>query len=191
MRRLLMVVLLAATALLAGCAGAPDRPDSPMPPGDEVPAANSLGEADIAFLQAMVAHTEQSVEIARSVEDRINNPELTVLVAAVEVTEFDENAMTRAWLQAVDSDSTETSGAQPTGQAIGDGGAARLRDMPDEAVDAVLCDLLGTHHRAAAELARLHAGAGDSPQVLAYARRVEQSRTAGAAHLDRLSPGDR
>jgi len=98
--------------------------------------------------------------------------------------------MTRAWLQAVDSDPAATASPEDIGQAAIDGGLDRLRDTPDAAVDAVLCELLGTHHRTAAELARSHAEAGTSPEVLAYARRVEQSRAAGADILDRLSSGD-
>lgn len=185
MRRLLLVALLATAALLAGCAGTAERRDTRAEVGDEVPAATSMNEADIRFLQAMAAHTEQSVEIARSVQDRIDDPEIKMLVGAVKATEFDEHVMTRAWLQAVDSDPAATAPAQGA-----DEGLARLRGTPEAAVDAVLCELLGTHHRTAAELARSHTEAGASPEVLAYARRVERSRTAGAELLDRLSAGD-
>ncbi|ABP54113.1 DUF305 domain-containing protein [Salinispora tropica] len=190
MRRLLLVALLATAALLAGCAGTPERPATQVAVDDEVPAATSMNEADIRFLRVMAAHTEQSVEIARSVQDRIDDPEIKILVGAVKATEFDEHVMTRAWLQAVDSDPAATASPEDIGQAAIDGGLDRLRDTPDAAVDAVLCELLGTHHRTAAELARSHAEAGTSPEVLAYARRVEQSRAAGADILDRLSSGD-
>lgn len=190
MRRLLLVALLATAALLAGCAGTAERRDTRAEVGDEVPAATSMNEADIRFLQAMAAHTEQSVEIARSVQDRIDDPEIKILVGAVKATEFDEHVMTRAWLQAVDSDPAATAPAQGAGRAAADEGLARLRGTPEAAVDAVLCELLGTHHRTAAELARSHTEAGASPEVLAYARRVERSRTAGAELIDRLSAGD-
>ncbi|WP_025620271.1 DUF305 domain-containing protein [Salinispora cortesiana] len=192
MRRLLLVALLATAALLAGCAGTPEHPDEiQATAGDGVPAATLMGEADIRFLQAMAAHTAQTVEIVRSAQGRIDDPEVKVLVDAIEVTEFDENVMVRAWLQAVDTDNAATGRAEIAGSATVDRGLAQLRGTPDAAVDAMLCELLGTHHRAVAELARSHGKAGTSPEVLTYAHRVDQSRTAGAETLDRLSSGDR
>ncbi|MDM4722350.1 DUF305 domain-containing protein [Micromonospora sp. WMMA1363] len=191
MRRLPLIALLAVAALMAGCARTPEQ-DAPGPSAtDEVPVATSTNGADVLFLRMMAVHTGQTLEIIRSGRDRVADPEIKTLVAAIEATESDELAMTQAWLQATGPDAGAAEHGEHAGHAVSDEELARLRGATDAAVDTVVCDVLGTHQRSAADLARAHLKAGTSPEVLAYARRVEQSRSAEAALLDTLSTADR
>ncbi|MGC5050842.1 DUF305 domain-containing protein [Micromonospora sp. DT48] len=170
----LLAVLLAVT----GC-GAPAPTEATG--SAAVTRAATPGELtgiDLLFLSMMAGHTEQTLQIVRLVRDRLTDPELRTLVAAVEVTEADELATVRGWLaqagRSARADDHAGHGTDPEQ-------VARLRDAPTAEVDRVLIDVLSSHQQAAADLARAHLAAGSDARVLDLARRVEQSRTAQVA----------
>lgn len=178
MRRLPVVSLLAALLLTTGCAARPASPSPAMSrPVTSAAGETSVSGVDVLFLTMMAAHTEQTLEIVRSGRDRVTDAEVRTLVAAIEATESDELATMRAWLR--DAGPAATS-QRHDHAGHGDSAAdlARLRAAPDADVDSVLLDVLTTHQRAAADLARAHLDAGTSLRVRELARRIEQSRTA-------------
>ncbi|MEV0722397.1 DUF305 domain-containing protein [Micromonospora purpureochromogenes] len=171
------VVLVALAALLpaAGCA------ESPTPQVTRAatagPTDTALGTLDVVYLTMMVAHTEQTMEIVRLGRDRVTDPELRTLVAAIEVTEADELTTMRAWLR--DAGPAATAGRHDhTGHLAAPADLDRLRNAPANQVDAVLRQVLGPHQQAAADLARAHLATANSPRVRELAGRIEQSRTA-------------
>ncbi|WP_246158606.1 DUF305 domain-containing protein [Micromonospora palomenae] len=171
------VVLVALAALLpaAGCADAP-TPRATRP-ATASPTDTALGTLDVIYLTMMVAHTEQTMEIVRLGRDRVTDPELRTLVAAIEVTEADELTTMRAWLR--DAGPAATAGRHDhSGHLAAPGDLARLRNAPAGQADAVLRRLLGSHQQEAADLARAHVATATSPRVRELAGRVEQSRTA-------------
>ncbi|MER5454303.1 DUF305 domain-containing protein [Micromonospora sp. NPDC002389] len=179
----LLVVLLA-----AGCGGAsvpaadhaPSGTPSAVAASKTPSAATEMTGIDLLFLSMMAGHTEQTLEIVRLVRDRLVDGELRTLVAAVEVTETDELADTRAWL----AQAGRTARADDhAGHGTGPDQLARLRDAAPGQVDVVLVEVLGAHQQAAADLARAHLAAGTDERVRDLARRVAQSRTAQVAML--------
>ncbi|MGK5739132.1 DUF305 domain-containing protein [Micromonospora sp. URMC 103] len=180
------VAALAAVLLAAGCATGPAPSATPAPPPVAASAAAPGGSAptaasgiDLLFLTMMAAHTEQTLEIVRSVRDRVTDPELRTLVAAIDVTEADELATMRGWLQAASQAPDEARRRHDhAGHGVSATDLARLRDAADGEVDAVLREVLADHQRAAADLARAHVSAGTDERVRDLARRIEQSRTA-------------
>ncbi|SCF37364.1 Uncharacterized conserved protein, DUF305 family [Micromonospora purpureochromogenes] len=186
--RALLLVVLAALLPAAGCADAP-TPQATRP-ATAGPTDTALGTLDVVYLTMMVAHTEQTMEIVRLGRDRVTDPELRTLVAAIEVTEADELTTMRAWLRDAGPGAT----AQPhdhTGHGAGPADLARLRNAPAGQVDAVLRRLLGSHQQAAADLARAHVATATNPRVRELARRVEQSRTAEVRLLTAPAAGRR
>ncbi|WP_280836352.1 DUF305 domain-containing protein [Micromonospora sp. A200] len=171
------VVLVALAALLpaAGCADAP-TPQATRP-ATAAPTDTALGTLDVVYLTMMVAHTEQTMEIVRLGRDRVTDPELRTLVAAIEVTEADELTTMRAWLR--DAGPAATAGRHDhSGHLAAPADLARLRNAPAGQVDAVLRRLLCSHQQEAADLARAHRETATSTRVRELAGRVEQSRTA-------------
>ncbi|WP_446213325.1 DUF305 domain-containing protein [Micromonospora sp. IBSANI012] len=171
-----VAVLLAALLLAPGCADAPSTPQISRPATTGSPDA-ALGTLDVLYLTMMVAHTEQTMEIVRLGRDRVTDPELRTLVAAIEVTEADELATMRAWLR--DAGPAATAGRHDhSGHLAAPADLARLREAPAGQVDPVLRELLGRHQQEAADLSRAHLATATDPRVRELARRVEQSRTA-------------
>ncbi|MEH0819700.1 MULTISPECIES: DUF305 domain-containing protein [unclassified Micromonospora] len=192
MPRTQVLAALATLLLAAGCADAP----SPTPPASRpappatASAETALGGIDVVYLNMMVAHTEQTLEIVRLGRDRVTDGELRTLVTAIEVTEADELDTMRAWLR--DAGPSATAGRHDhSGHLAGPADLARLRDAPAGQVDAVLRQLLGTHQQEAADLARAHRETAVSPRVRELAGRIEQSRTAEVRLLAAPAVGKR
>ncbi|MEU4781606.1 DUF305 domain-containing protein [Micromonospora sp. NPDC023633] len=193
MRRLPTVAMLAALLLVPGCA-AQTAPASPAPasPGTAATAGAEMNGLDVVFLATLAAHTEQTLEMVRLGRDRVTDRKLRTLVAAIETTESDELATMRGWLRDAGPAAAEAARRHDHG---GHGTAAedmaRLRTAPDGEVDRVLLELLAPHQDAAADLARAHQTVGADPRVRAFARRVEQSRTAEVSLMAGLAAGRR
>ncbi|WDZ83626.1 DUF305 domain-containing protein [Micromonospora cathayae] len=181
MTRLSSVVLLAALLLVTGCtAGASPGPGTAPPPGP-APVTSTLSGLDVVFLTTMVAHTEQTLELLRLSRGRVTDERLRTLVAAIEATESDELTTMRGWLR--EAGPVPSGGAHRHDHGAGTAGLARLRAAPPGQVDRVLRDLLGTHQRAAADLARSHQAVAADPRVRDLAGRVERSRAAQVSLL--------
>ncbi|WP_091240156.1 DUF305 domain-containing protein [Micromonospora matsumotoense] len=174
-RRLAVVV--AAVLLLAGCAPAAS-PATPVPsPSNGSGASTVVGGLDRVFLHAMTAHQERTLAIVRVAPQRIRQPGLRTLVAAVEATETDEVAQAREWLRAAGPDPGGHRHEHPDPSGAPDP-VSRLRDTPAAGYDAVLVAVLVAQQRQAAELARAHLALAASPAVRDLARRIDESRTA-------------
>ncbi|MGN9892636.1 DUF305 domain-containing protein [Micromonospora sp. L31] len=175
MARVSALAGLATLLLAAGCVDAPSPQATPAATAG--PTDTALGTLDVLYLTMMVAHTEQTMEIVRLGRDRVTDPELRTLVAAIEVTEADELTTMRAWLR--DAGPAATAGRHDhSGHLAAPADLARLRNAPAGQVDTVLRELLGSHQREAADLSRAHLATATDPRVRELARRVEQSRTA-------------
>ncbi|MFI7518148.1 DUF305 domain-containing protein [Micromonospora globbae] len=174
-----LTVPLVALLLAAGCAAGPAvSPPASGAASPSAPAASpaALSGVDRLFLTMMVAHVEQTLEIVRLTRDRITDPELRTLVAAVGATETDELATMRTWLGNAGPD--PASRHDHSGHGVSAADLARLRDATGPEVDAALREVLGAHQRAAADLARAHLDVGTDERVRDLARRIEQSRSA-------------
>ncbi|MFI5837488.1 DUF305 domain-containing protein [Micromonospora sp. NPDC051300] len=183
----LLAVLL--TAGVAGCGGGSPAPAASRP----APAVDGTTSGiDALFLAMMVAHTEQTLEIVAVGLDRVTDPEVRTLLAAVRATETDESATMRGWLrEAGPSAAAVAARHDHAGHSDAAAGLARLRAAPAADVDRVLLDVLAAHQRTAAALARAQVAAGTSERVRDLATRVDRSRTAEVALMAKLAAAPR
>ncbi|NES17325.1 DUF305 domain-containing protein [Micromonospora sp. PPF5-17] len=151
-----------------------------------------MSPIDLLFLTMMTAHIDQTRQIVRLGLERATDPELRTLVAAIDVTEADEQSTMRGWLrESGPSAAAVAAHHDHTGHSDAAAGLARLRAAPPGQVDAVLLDVLGTHQRQAADLARAQVRAGTSARVRELAGRIERSRTAEVGLMAKLRTGRR
>ncbi|MFE3452767.1 DUF305 domain-containing protein [Nonomuraea sp. NPDC059194] len=156
----LIAALAAALLLAAGCG---------EPPQEQVNAD------DVMFLQMMIPHHKQGIEIVRLAGGRATTAEMKTLAAAIERTQSAEVAMMTRWLTEWDQPLTAPSDAH-----AGHGG---LPETDRERVAAVrnerdLVNLLIAHQDDAIQMARVEVYNGLNPQVKEWARQVERSRDA-------------
>ncbi|WP_309236806.1 DUF305 domain-containing protein [Micromonospora sp. S-DT3-3-22] len=163
-----------AALLLAGCApAAPPATPAPAPAG----ATTVIDGLDLVFLHAMTAHQERTLAIVRAAPQRVREPRLRTLVAAIDATETDEVAQARRWISAAGPDTGHHRHTHPDPGDTPDP-VALLRGTPEAGYDAALVAVLVPQQRQAAALARAHLAVAVAPAVRDLARRIDESRTA-------------
>lgn len=192
MKRCLATVLPAvlATMLLAGCAAfgsTPTGSSASAPPLD-----GSFNDTDVMFLQMLIPHHRQGVELARLAADRATDAGVRDLAAAVEVTQTDELEDMREWLR----EWNQPTAADPDPHAhAGHGGmpatdpeviaSLRATEAGSE-FDRTFLNLLTGHQHGAVELARMETGGGRHQEAVDLADRIVTSRTAQIQQMARL-----
>ncbi len=169
MRSLVLVLAL----VVSGCAA---RPDTVLR-GDPL---------DVMFLQMMLPHHQQGLEVVALAADRARDDELRMLAAAIESTQASEADTMRGWL----TEWGEPLTAPPDSHA-GHGGmrrsdpeeVGRLAALRGAEFDRRLLNFLIAHQDDAVQMARWEAGSGAHEGVKDLAERIEKSRTAQLAMM--------
>ena len=93
-------ILLAALGA-TGCAAAGTPPPAP-PPAVVAPAARSevVADAGVRFMRDMIAHHAQALELTALVRSRTEREDMHRLAERIEVSQADEMALMRRWLEA-------------------------------------------------------------------------------------------
>jgi uncharacterized protein (DUF305 family) len=156
-------LVLAAVLTLAACGTAPRPAPAPAPTA----VSPDVNAADVAFVRALIPHHEQGVAIARTG----GGPANRVLADAIVATEQDEITRMRGWLAAWH---------QPPAPA-----ASPVPPFGRDRFAAVLI----AHQQDAIALARTELASGRNRDALAFARQIDESRTAEIQQLTRSSSG--
>lgn len=180
------VVVLVAALLLAGCSGPPrSTPDTPSP--------GPLNNTDVMFLQMILPHHRQGMELAGLGHTKGGRAELVQLAAAIEATQDDEAEMLAGILA--------DSGAPPSAPATAgeDPHAAHggLRGTSEQQVAALkaatgteferrFLSTMMAHQGGAIQLAKMEVASGADERLVDLARRIEQSRTAQIEQMRKL-----
>ncbi|MDQ7909473.1 DUF305 domain-containing protein [Phytohabitans sp. ZYX-F-186] len=197
MRRVLFA---AATALLlaTGCSTEPSPP--PAAPADAAQAADTLpaadaehNAADVMFLQMMVAHDGQGLELTGLAADRTVSEEVRLLAAAIDTTQREEVKIMQSWLtgwkEATEASQDMSAHASHGGlPATGPEQIEALRNASDADFEATFLNLLTGHQNSAVELTNLAAD-GVNPQTKDLAKRIKESRADQVAQMLRLIGG--
>lgn len=138
-------------------------------------------EADVRFMQGMIAHHAQALEMTALVADRTGDPELRKLALRIEISQADEIEMMEAWLTA-------------RGQALPDPHAhhgpdharmpgmltaaemQRLAAAKGVAFERLFLEFMIKHHDGALVMVKdlfSSPGAGQEPEIFAFASDVE------------------
>ncbi|TMM46595.1 DUF305 domain-containing protein [Qipengyuania marisflavi] len=102
----LAAVLLASTAPLAAQEAPIVLPGAPGEASRTIDAASAIAlsdtsyaPADVAFMQGMIVHHQQAVDMAALVKDRTNNAAIVKIADRIDGSQKDEMAFMRTWLQ--------------------------------------------------------------------------------------------
>nr|WP_225955149.1 DUF305 domain-containing protein [Kibdelosporangium phytohabitans] len=170
--------------MLTGCgAGEPAAPDAPPPaPEAEVVTSADHNDTDVMFLQMMVPHHTQGMEMVRLAEKQATRPEIKDLVAAIGVTQADEAKSMAGWLAQWGKPAT----ADPDAGAHADHGGlpatnpeviADLAKSTGTEFEGKFLNLFTGHQGAAVEMAQRELKQGASGPVKELADRIVKSRT--------------
>ena len=105
-----MVLFFAATAMSGSISMAADDvaiilPGAPGQPGKQISSSDATkladsrySPADVQFMQGMIMHHQQAVDMAALVKDRTNHPAVTAAAARISASQSDEMKFMRDWL---------------------------------------------------------------------------------------------
>jgi uncharacterized protein (DUF305 family) len=166
--RPLMVATAAAVLVLAGCGTAAGTGT----PGPQTSAAVSpvFNTADVTFVRALIPHHLAGMRIAEQGVQHATRPEARTLAAAILATERDEVARLQGWLVTWNQPVAPPPSGEPSPAA-------------GTSFDKAFANQLIAHQNAAIALARTEIGAGVNRDALAYAKQVDESRTAEIEQL--------
>lgn len=146
--------------------------------------------ADIAFMQGMIGHHAQAVEMTGLLKSRTNSEDMKKLATRIEVSQADEIKMMRGWLEA--------RGAAAPGEHAHHDPAHRMPGMltPEEmnrlaaargtAFDRLFLEYMIKHHEGALAMVRelfTSPGAGQESDIYAFASDVEADQRMEIARM--------
>ena len=203
-RRLPVLLSLALLPAVASCRTGAGRaapivqPGAPGQPTRDIPAAAAVDRsgarhtaADVRFMQGMIGHHAQALEMTALLPSRTSREELKLLAKRIEVSQADEIAMMQGWLKA-------RAAAVPDAHAHHQGGAlmpgmltaaemARLSAARGPEFDRLFLEFMIRHHDGALAMVKdLFAtpGAGQEPEIFAFASDIEADQR---MEIDRMS----
>ena len=169
----LAALFTAAAVALAGCAD--DRSTEAASP--------KFNEADVTFVQGMIPHHQQAIEMAKMAEGRAVTPEVQELAADIEAAQEPEIEMMTQWLEAWGEEVPSMDGGMDHGgMEDGDmGGMAaedmgQLEDASGPEFDRMFLTMMIEHHNGAIEMAQTEQANGENPDAVALAEKIESDQ---------------
>ncbi|WP_052422377.1 DUF305 domain-containing protein [Nonomuraea candida] len=160
-----MRALLALLGLLLAAACGQAEPESPV------------NADDVMFVQMMVQHHRQGIEIARVGTSRAKNPEVKTLTAAIASTQQSEVEMMLRWLHSWDQPLTPPTGAHDHHGGMPETDVKRIQALRESKnFEYDLLNLLIAHQDDAAQMAAAEVAGGANPAVQQWASQVQSSR---------------
>jgi uncharacterized protein (DUF305 family) len=175
-------VLISAALLLGACGTAPDAPASNVTEAKaEVKAEGGHNETDVMYLQMMVAHHEQGLEMVRLAEKSAKRAEIRTLAQAVDATQSDEVEMMTGWLKQWQAPTTvdhaPSAHADHGGlPATGPEEIAALKKAKGAEFETTFLNLFVAHQHNAVEMAHMETKQGSNAEAKAFAERIRASR---------------
>ncbi len=137
--------------------GAPGEPVKQLTPEEAVKLADTAySPADVMFMQGMIVHHQQAVDMAALVKERTNTEEIVALAGRIDASQLDEMKFMRGWLE----EKGEPLEMEGMGHAahMGMMGMATPDQMKQLAAsrgtnfDRLFLELMTTHHKGAVEM---------------------------------------
>lgn len=184
----LLAGAVAAGLLLAGCATGTDPSAGSAAPS--AAADGEHGEADVTFVQGMIPHHRQAVEMAALVAGRSRNAGVIDLAARIGSGQQPEIDAMTGWLGewGMSADGGGMGGMDHGGM----GGMMTPEQMQGldvasgPAFDRMFLEMMTAHHRGAVEMAQAELRDGADPDALALARRIVDTQQAEITEMEAL-----
>ncbi|MBB5775719.1 DUF305 domain-containing protein [Nonomuraea jabiensis] len=155
---------LAALLLITACGPAPVQ---------EAP----VNAEDVMFVQMMVPHHRQGIEIAKVGAERATTPELRTLAAAIASTQQSEVERMLRWLHSWDQPLTPPNGAHDHHGGMPETDVKRIQALrKSKNFEHDLLNLLIAHQDDAVQMAAAEVAGGANPAVQEWAGQVRTSR---------------
>jgi uncharacterized protein (DUF305 family) len=177
--RIALAALLSALALLAAaCNGTADAPDidTGEPPATDAADETAYNDADIEFLQGMIPHHAEAVDMAGLVPDRTDRPELNQLAEEIIALQEAEIAQMEQMLDDAGADRDgaghDMDGMNDMEGMMGEEEMERLAGLEGDEFGLAFVDMMIEHHEGAVAAAERVIDEGENPQVRQLAEEI-------------------
>ncbi len=182
-------VAVAATLAAAGAGGchasSTDEHRAPASSDAAVVAGPARNAQDVAFLQDMIPHHEQALELSAMVPDRSTNPELVELAQRIAYQQRSELDAFRAQLMQWEfplANPHQTDRHGMVDQATMD----HLATLRGAGFDRLWLQSMIDHHRGAITMAQTEIARGQSPDIIGMAKSVAASQQAEVDQMNQM-----
>ncbi|MEU7903200.1 DUF305 domain-containing protein [Actinoplanes sp. NPDC049118] len=188
-------VVIAAALLLGACGTAPQAaPNTVVATEAALRAEGGHNDTDVMYLQMMIAHHRQGLEMVRLAEKGASRSEIRTLAKAIDVTQSDELKLMTDWLaqwsKPTTVDHAPSAHADHGGlPATGPEELAALRKAKGAKFETTFLSLFVAHQHNAVEMAKMETTQGGNAEAKALAERVRLSRTDQIQQMLKLMNG--
>ena len=193
MKRITMLVATGTVTLaLAACGGGSDA-DTAAPqmtmttspstaasaPTPTPTVSTKFNDTDVTFAQMMIPHHRQAIDMAKLVDGRATNPEVTKLAAAIRAAQDPEIQTMATWLTAWGKDVPTGSmpgmdhGSHGMPGMMSEADMAKLKTLSGPAFDKQWLTMMISHHEGAVRMAEGEQVSGENPEAVALAKKIE------------------
>ncbi len=186
MRRMFrrLASLLVVTVIVAACSSGGD--------GGQSASDEQFNDADVEFVQGMIPHHEQAVEMARMASDRAESAAVQDLAERIEAAQGPEIETMEGWLEdwgQSASDEMSGMGHGGSGGMMSDGDMDELEGMSGASFDEMFLTMMIEHHEGAIEMADREVADGQNEEAVALAGAIIETQEAEIEEMDGLLVG--
>ncbi len=185
-----LALSLAALGLTACGSDAPASSDSETT--DRAAEAGTFNDADVTFLQSMIPHHEQAIEMAEMALDPATSagPQVTALAKRIEAAQDPEITQMRAWLTAwgkpLQMDTSDGHDMSAMDGMMSDTEMKALGAATGTAFDDLWLQMMVEHHEGAITMAKTVKSEGTDPDVARLADEVIDAQEGEIAEMTAL-----
>ena len=176
--------------------GAPGKPVKVLSADDATKlAATTYAPGDVAFMQGMIVHHQQAVDMASLVEGRTNNADIVALAGRINASQADEMKFMREWLEARNEPLEMAGMGHAHHNMRGMASPAQMAELAaasSTAFDRLFLQLMIAHHRGALDMVDDLLGAPGTaydPVMFQFTNDVVNDQTSEIERMNKLLAG--
>lgn len=150
--------------------------------------ADSFNDADAEFLQGMVPHHRQAVEMAEMVAERSDRPELNELADNIISSQTEEIDQMNTLLSDAGAEPAESGGMDHGGSSMSgmmsDEDMQQMMSSEGEAFELMFLESMTAHHRGAIEAAEMVLADGENADVAGLADQIIAAQRGEIEQMD-------
>lgn len=180
-----VVASVAVAAATNGCRSSPDGPAAAPSAETTAVSAPNRNAVDVAFLQKMVRHHEQALDLSALVPGHTTNPDLIALMQQIASQQRNEMDGFRAQLLQWESPLVAPPGTDIDGM-VDQATMAKLQRLHGAAFDKLWLQTMIAHHQGAIDMTRAEIAQGHSPDVISIAKSVAAAQQTEIDQMNHL-----
>lgn len=182
-----------AAMLLSGCSSSGSATSTAEPAASAVESSSMMGEgigtmmdADVMFLQMMIPHHEQAVEMSKLASANGASPEVQKLADTIAAAQGPEIEQMQSWLDESGAGSMMGDHSGHMAGVLSDEAMSELKSAQGADFDRLYLQGMIEHHEGAVAMAQDVIDNGENPAVIALAQKIVDAQTSEIAQMKQM-----